>query len=220
MGKLTVTSFITLDNVVEDPHLWSGDVPERRHRRAQRRRPAARPTRCSSAASPTRASPRRGRRARATRSRTSSTRCPSTSCRRRSSGPTGTTRRSSATTWSSRSARCKEDQNLLVWGSPTLVQTLMDDDLVDEYVLLVSPIVRGDGHQALPATPARSTTCGSPRRRCSSGGMLALRMTPAAGRALAAAGRVAAARSRHALHAVRVSAADDPGRRRSSSSRR
>jgi dihydrofolate reductase len=24
MGKLTVTSFITLDNVVEDPHLWSG----------------------------------------------------------------------------------------------------------------------------------------------------------------------------------------------------
>ena len=25
MGKLTVTSFITLDNVVEDPHLWSGD---------------------------------------------------------------------------------------------------------------------------------------------------------------------------------------------------
>ena len=25
MGKLTATSFITLDNVVEDPHLWSGD---------------------------------------------------------------------------------------------------------------------------------------------------------------------------------------------------
>ena len=25
MGKLTVTSFITLDNVVEDPHLWSGE---------------------------------------------------------------------------------------------------------------------------------------------------------------------------------------------------
>src|SRR3990170_3269875 len=24
MGKLTVTSFITLDNIVEDPHLWSG----------------------------------------------------------------------------------------------------------------------------------------------------------------------------------------------------
>ena len=24
MGKLTVTSFITLDNVVEEPHLWSG----------------------------------------------------------------------------------------------------------------------------------------------------------------------------------------------------
>ena len=25
MGKLTATSFITLDNVVEDPHLWPGD---------------------------------------------------------------------------------------------------------------------------------------------------------------------------------------------------
>src|SRR3954452_10415302 len=25
MGKLTVTTFITLDNVVEDPHLWSGE---------------------------------------------------------------------------------------------------------------------------------------------------------------------------------------------------
>src|SRR5215204_5162655 len=25
MGKLTVTCFITLDNVVEDPHLWSFD---------------------------------------------------------------------------------------------------------------------------------------------------------------------------------------------------
>ncbi len=25
MGKLTATSFITLDNVVEDPHLWSGE---------------------------------------------------------------------------------------------------------------------------------------------------------------------------------------------------
>ena len=25
MGKLTTTCFITLDNVVQDPHLWSGD---------------------------------------------------------------------------------------------------------------------------------------------------------------------------------------------------
>ena len=39
----------------------------------------------------------------------------------------------------------KEEQNVLVWGSPTLVRTLMDEDLVDEYVLLVSPIVRGEG---------------------------------------------------------------------------
>ena len=25
MGKITATAFITLDNVVEDPHLWSGE---------------------------------------------------------------------------------------------------------------------------------------------------------------------------------------------------
>ena len=25
MGKLTATAFITLDNVVQDPHLWSGE---------------------------------------------------------------------------------------------------------------------------------------------------------------------------------------------------
>ena len=25
MGKLVITSFITLDNVVEDPHKWSGE---------------------------------------------------------------------------------------------------------------------------------------------------------------------------------------------------
>ena len=72
----------------------------------------------------------------------------------------------------------REEQNLLVWGSPTLVQTLIDHDLVDEYVLLVSPIIRGKGirlfrdagdQHDLRITEA--TVLG--------GGMLALRMTPA-----------------------------------------
>jgi riboflavin biosynthesis pyrimidine reductase len=39
----------------------------------------------------------------------------------------------------------RADQNLLIWGSPTLVQSLLDAGLVDELVLLYSPIVRGEG---------------------------------------------------------------------------
>ena len=72
----------------------------------------------------------------------------------------------------------REEQNLLVWGSPTLVQTLMDHGLVDEFVLLVSPIVRGEGIRLFRDAGsqhdlriAESTVLG--------GGMLALRMTPA-----------------------------------------
>jgi len=37
------------------------------------------------------------------------------------------------------------DQDILVAGSATLVQTLMERDLVDEYRLLVYPIVLGKG---------------------------------------------------------------------------
>lgn len=71
-----------------------------------------------------------------------------------------------------------QDQNLLVWGSPTLVQALMGNALVDEYVLLVSPIVRAKGVRLFRDAGEQhelriteSTVLG--------GGMLALRMTPA-----------------------------------------
>ena len=71
----------------------------------------------------------------------------------------------------------REEQNLLVWGSPTLVQALMDHDLVDEFVLLVSPIVRAEGIRLFRDASQRhslriteATVLG--------GGMLALRMTP------------------------------------------
>ena len=39
-------------------------------------------------------------------------------------------------------------QNILVFGSATLVETLMNADLVDEYRLLVHPIVMGSGKRA------------------------------------------------------------------------
>jgi dihydrofolate reductase len=73
----------------------------------------------------------------------------------------------------------KRDQNVLVWGSPTLVQTLIDNGLVDEYLLLVSPLVRADGVRLFAGASDQhklrildSTLLG--------GGMLALRMAPAA----------------------------------------
>ena len=66
-----------------------------------------------------------------------------------------------------------------MWGSPALVNTLIDEGLVDEYVLLVSPIVRGHGKKYLPEDGAqRSLHITEPRLL--EGGMLALRMTPAA----------------------------------------
>src|ERR671933_384221 len=39
----------------------------------------------------------------------------------------------------------REKENVLIWGSPTLVQGLLDEGLVDELVLLYSPILRGAG---------------------------------------------------------------------------
>ena len=50
-------------------------------------------------------------------------------------------------------ARVRElraEQNLLVWGSPSLVRGLLDEGLVDELVLLYSPIVLGEGKKLFP----------------------------------------------------------------------
>jgi dihydrofolate reductase len=72
----------------------------------------------------------------------------------------------------------KQEQNLLVWGSPTLVQSLIDNDLVDEYVLLVSPIVRSEGKRLFRDRGPQHDLQIS-EARVLGGGMLALRMTPA-----------------------------------------
>jgi dihydrofolate reductase len=75
----------------------------------------------------------------------------------------------------------RERENVIVWGSPTLVKTLMEENLVDEYVLLVSPIVLGHGKKMLPEDGTRHTLR-IIEQRLLEGGMLALRMTPAGGR--------------------------------------
>ena len=72
----------------------------------------------------------------------------------------------------------RERENVIVWGSPTLVRMLMAENLVDEYVLLVSPIVLGQGKKTLPEDGTRHTLR-IVEQRLLEGGMLALRMTPA-----------------------------------------
>jgi dihydrofolate reductase len=73
----------------------------------------------------------------------------------------------------------KEEQSLLVWGSPALVQGLIAEGLVDDYVLLVSPIVLGEGKRLFPPGGAKQETKIT-ESTILGGGMLALRMTAAA----------------------------------------
>jgi dihydrofolate reductase len=179
MGKLTVTSFITLDNVVEDPHLWSGAFQSedtgQYNLRVLRDADAmllGRVTYDGFAAA-----------------------WPSRSGDEYSDKFNGMPKYVVSSTleradWNNstivaedvyeRVRELKRDQNLLVWGSPSLVHGLMDNDLVDEYVLLVSPILRGsgirlfrDGGGQRDLKIADATVL--------SGGMLGLRLTPAGG---------------------------------------
>jgi len=142
MGKITATAFITLDNVVEDPHLWSGEFQSEdtgEYNTAVLRDADAmllgRATYEGFAAA-----------------------WPSRSgdyfSDRFNSMPKYVVSDSLETAeWNNttiirdieRVRELREQQNLLVWGSPTLVQSLLDAGLVDELVLLYSPIVRGEG---------------------------------------------------------------------------
>jgi dihydrofolate reductase len=177
MGKLTVTSFITLDNVVEDPHLWSGtyqsdDTGELNSevlkeadamvlgRVTYEGFAAAWPSRSGDLFSDTfNAMPKYV-----------------------ASTTLETAEWNNSTIVSDdvadRVRALKEEQNLLVWGSPSLVQFLADNGLVDEYVLLYSPIVRGKGiklfggaQEQLILKVAESTVL--------SGGMLAVKLESA-----------------------------------------
>ena len=177
MGKLTVTCFITLDNVVEDPHLWSGAYQSEDtgllNDEVLREADAMVLGRVTyegfAAAWPSRSG--------------------DPFADKFNSMPKYVVSSSLETAdWNNstivaddafeRIRGLKADQNLLVWGSPTLVQGLMDAGLVDEYVLLVSPIVRAKGIRLFKDAGEQhdlritdSTVLG--------GGMLALRMAPA-----------------------------------------
>jgi dihydrofolate reductase len=173
MGKLTATSFITLDNVVEDPHLWSGDYfsDETGALNDAVLRPAdgmvlGRTTYEGFAA----AWPSRSGDPFSDKFNSMAKYVVSTTLE--------TADWNNTTILSSdpfaRIRELKAGQDLITWGSPSLVQGMLDEGLVDELVLLYSPIVLGTGKRLfgegsrhnLQVTEARPLE----------GGMLALRL--------------------------------------------
>ena len=177
MGTLTVTCFITLDNVVEDPQLWSGqfqsDDTGALNDAVLRDADAMLLGRVTyegfAAAWPSRSGDPFADKFNAMPKHVVSSSLETADWNNSAIVDDDVIERVRA---------LRDEQNLLVWGSPTLVQSLMDHDLVDEYVLLVSPIVRGrgirlfrDGADQHDLRVAEATLL--------SGGMLALRMTPA-----------------------------------------
>lgn len=71
----------------------------------------------------------------------------------------------------------KDEGDVLVWGSSNLEQTLADNGLIDEYVLQFSPVVGVKGKKLFRDTGERKLKfTGSTQL---SGGMLALRAVPA-----------------------------------------
>ncbi len=49
-----------------------------------------------------------------------------------------------------RELRAREGNGLQVWGSPSLAAQLVEGDLVDEYVLMIEPILLGGGKRVFP----------------------------------------------------------------------
>jgi dihydrofolate reductase len=174
MGKLVVTAFTTLDNVMEDPHLWSGDYFSVEGTGAYNDavlQPAdvlllGRVTYEGFAPA-------------------WSQRSGDPFSDKFNSMPKVVVSTTLETAdWNNSTIvrddvleevrRLKEDNDVLIWGSARLVQTLVEAGLVDEFELLVSPIVRGSGKQLLP--PANFRTA---EATALEGGMVAMRLVPA-----------------------------------------
>ena len=177
MGKITTICFITLDNVVEDPHLWSGayqsDDTGELNGAVLDEHDAMLLGRVTyegfAAAWPSRSGDPFSDKFNAMPKYVVSATL-ETADWNNSHIVTGDL--------ATRAAELKQEHDLLVWGSPTLTQGLLDAGLVDEVILLVSPIVRGEGLKLFRDGTARKLAVGESTRL--SGGMLALRLTPEA----------------------------------------
>lgn len=62
-----------------------------------------------------------------------------------------------------RNLRAQEGAGLQIWGSPSLAEQLVVADLVDEYVLMIEPILLGGGKRVFPsdgrARPLELVSC-------------------------------------------------------------
>ena len=177
MGKLTTTCFITLDNVVQDPHLWSGDYQSEDTgslndsvlREADAMVLGRTTYEGFAAAWPSRSGdPFSDKFNSMPKYVVSSTLDPDLSW-------------NNSTILSedpfARIRELKAEQNLLTWGSPSLVQGMLGAGLVDELVLLYSPIVLGEGKRLFGEGARHDLEVTETTRL--GGGMLALRLAVA-----------------------------------------
>jgi dihydrofolate reductase len=174
MGKLTATSFITLDNVVEDPHLWSGDFQsdDTGELNDSVLREAdglllGKVTYEGFAAASRSGDPFSDKFNSMPKYVVSTTleTADWNNSTILSEDPFGRIR------------ELKADQNLLTWGSPSLVQGMLDEGLVDELVLLYSPIALGKGKRLFGEGSRHDMRVTESTRL--GGGMLALRLAAA-----------------------------------------
>ena len=176
MGTLTTTCFITLDNVVQDPHLWSGDYQSEDTgllndsvlREADAMVLGKTTYEGFAAAWPSRSG--------------------EPFADKFNSMPKYVVSTTLETAdWNNstllaedpfaRIRELKAEQNLLTWGSPSLVQGMLREGLVDELVLLYSPIVLGEGKRLFGEGTRHNLEVTETTRL--GGGMLALRLAAA-----------------------------------------
>ena len=176
MGKLTTTCFITLDSVVQDPHLWSGDYQSEDTgslndsvlREADAMVLGKTTYEGFAAAWPSRSGDPFSDKFNSMPKYVVST-------------TLETADWNNSTILSedpfARIRELKAEQNLLTWGSPSLVQGMLREGLVDELVLLYSPIVLGEGKRLFGEGARHDLEVTETTRL--SGGMLALRLAAA-----------------------------------------
>jgi dihydrofolate reductase len=176
MGKLTATCFITLDNVIEEPHRWSGayfsDETGKLNDAVLREADAmvlGRDTYEGFAA----AWPQRSGDPFSDKLNSMPKYVVSTTLETAAWNNTTIL----AADPFARIRELKADQNVITWGSAQLVQGMLDEGLVDELVLLYSPIVLGTGKRLFGEGSRHDLEVVEARPL--EGGMLALRLAAA-----------------------------------------